>query len=219
MAVCRVQVSIPQSTGLPSDVTTNTWHFEALDGEPIDSTRCGVLFGLLQTFYNQVYNATTIKSLANYYNPATTLMKAYDLSDPKPRTAVRESIVPLTVGTLGPTVVPAEAAMVLSYRTEYESGISKASQRGRIYLGGITDVWIDVSIGARAGKFKDAQCTNVGGAATTLAGSALAAEWGWVVWSEKLQQSFAVAGGWVDNAIDTQRRRGQNATARFLWTD
>lgn len=219
MPVARVMVTIPYSSGVPSDVINNTWHFESLDGEPIDNTRLGVLFALIAQFYNSVYNNTTVKAMANYLNPLQTVMKGYDLDDPKPRTAVRESIVPLAVGVQPVTVVAPEVAAVLSYRTEYESGINKGSQRGRIYLGGLTDVMIDSSILSRGPRFKSGFITAVTAAATSLAGSALAQEWGWVVWSEKLQQSFAVAGGWMDDALDTQRRRGQLATSRTLWTD
>lgn len=219
MPVARVMVTIPYSSGVPSDVINNTWHFESLDGEPIDSTRLGVLFGHLVAFYNTCYNNTTVKAMANYLNPLQTVMKGYDLSDPKPRTAVRESTTPLTVGVQPATAVAPEVAAVLSYRTEYESGINKGSQRGRVYLGGLTDLQVDPSALSRGPRFKSGYITAVTSAATTLAGAALASEWGWVVWSEKLQQSFAVAGGWMDDALDTQRRRGQLATSRTLWTD
>lgn len=218
MPTCRVQVIIPYTSGVPSDVITNTWHFDSLDGEPIDNTRCGVLFSRLATFYTSVYTAGTGKSMAAYINESQIVMKAYDLSDPKPRTAVRESVVPITVGTKSTGVIPSEASVVLSYHTEYESGINKASQRGRVYLGGLGDACISPSSVSRSSFVSPGMRTAVTGAADTLAGAVLADDWGWVVYSEKLSQSFAVAGGWVDDAIDTQRRRGQAATTRTTFS-
>jgi len=214
MAVARVQVVIPYTSGVPSDVITNTWHFEWLGGGDIASAALGTLFGHLATFYTSCFSATASKNLAGYIAPSLTVMKGYDLSDPKPRTAVRESVVPWTAGTQINGVIPSEASAVLSFHTEYASGIPKASQRGRIYLGGLGDACFDPGTISRSTQLKGGFLTAVTGAADNLAASALSSDWGWVVWSEKRQESFAVAGGWVDNAIDTQRRRGQAATTR-----
>lgn len=212
--VARVQVIIPYSSGVPSDVITNTWHFESLDGESITSAKLATLFTILSTFYNTVYSQSAIKQMASYLNPTQTVMKAYNLSDPKPRTAVRESVVPLTVGTMESGTIPAEAAIVLSYRTAFVSGIPKASQRGRLYLGGLGSPFFEAGTSSYSTRVKQATRENICGAAGTLASQALTGKWGWVVWSDKRSQKFAVAGGWVDNAVDTQRRRGQVATTR-----
>lgn len=39
----------------------------------------------------------------------------------------------------------------------------------------------------------------------------------WGVWSRRDQQVHVITGGWTDDAIDTQRRRGVKAAARVLW--
>lgn len=216
--IARVQVILPYTSGVPSDVITNTWHFESLNDESITSAKLATLFSRLVTFYNTCYTNTAIKAMASYINPLQVVMKGYNLSDPKPRTAVREAVTPLSVGTLQSDTTPSEASLVLSYHTEYESGISKASQRGRIYLGGLTSFWFEAGTVSNSTRFKTATRENVTGAAATLYATTLSDDWGWVVYSEKLSQHFAVAGGWVDNAIDTQRRRGQAATSRSTFT-
>lgn len=216
--VARVQVVIPYSSGVPSDVITNTWHFESLDDEDITSAKLASLFSRLATFYSTVYTNTAVKAMAGYLQPANTVMKAYNLADPKPRTAVRESVVPLSVGTQQNDTTPSEASIVLSFHTAYQSGISKASQRGRIYLGGLTTFQFDAGTIARSSQVKTATREAITGAANSLAANVLTDKWGWTIWSDKLQQKFAVAGGWVDNAIDTQRRRGQPATSRSTFT-
>lgn len=214
MATCRVQVSIPYNSGIPEDVVSNTFHFDSLAGEPINEARCTILSTHIAAFYSSVYTPTSVKCMADYLNPAATRMKFYDLSDPKPRTPVADLATPLSVGALQATRLPAEAAAVLSYHTEYVSGINKASQRGRIFLGGICDPMVDPSTPSQAPRYKTVWIAAVGDFAGDLYAAALADEWGWVVYSEKLNQSFAVAGGWMDNAIDTQRRRGVPATVR-----
>lgn len=219
MSVARVMVQIPYTSGVPGDVVSNTFHFESLDAQPINDARLGTLFGILATFYSSVYNVTAVKQMANYLSPTQTVMKGYNLDDPKPRTAVRESVVPISTGAQGATVISPETAAVLSYRTDYQSGINKASQRGRIYLGGLTEVCMDVSTIGRGPRLKAGFINAVTAAATNLAQTALVAKWGWSVWSETLGESFAVAGGWMDDAYDAQRRRGQLATQRTLWTD
>lgn len=39
----------------------------------------------------------------------------------------------------------------------------------------------------------------------------------WSVWSRKNAHTVPVVGGFVDNAFDTQRRRGEKATGRHTW--
>lgn len=216
--VARVQVVLPYSSGVPSDVVTNTWHFESLDGESITSAKLASLFTVLTTFYNSVYASSAIKGMASYINSSQVLMKAYNLADPKPRTAVRESVTPLTLTSQESGTIPAEAAIVLSYRTAFSSGIPKASQRGRIYLGALASTFFEAGTASNSTRVKQASREAICNAAGTMAAAALVQKWGWVVWSDKRSQKFAVAGGWVDNAIDTQRRRGQAATTRSTFT-
>ena len=39
----------------------------------------------------------------------------------------------------------------------------------------------------------------------------------WVLWSRANNAMFNVVGGWVDNAFDTIRKRGNAPTARTTW--
>jgi hypothetical protein len=39
----------------------------------------------------------------------------------------------------------------------------------------------------------------------------------WSVWSRKNANTKLVTGGFVDNAFDTQRRRGEKASGRQTW--
>lgn len=215
----QVQVSIPYFTSIPSDVVTNTWYFESLAGQPVNAARAALVFANLEAFYESVFAGASTGQLAPHMRPLQTVMKMYDLTDPAPRTAVLEATVPLTCSTSTTAALPTEVAIVLSYHTEYASGINKGSQRGRVYLGGLGDACFTPGNSTQFPAVKTSLCSHIGDRAQALAADSLADDWGWAVYSRKLGQEFAVAGGWVDNAFDTQRRRGQTATVRDLWTD
>jgi hypothetical protein len=61
--------------------------------------------------------------------------------------------------------------------------------------------------------------TAIANAAQTLSASieAISALCHWVVWSEADQDAGSVFDGWIDNAFDTQRRRGVQASSRTTW--
>lgn len=212
--------TVPYYTGVPEDVITNTWHFEWLGGGDPTPTQLLACIVNVQLFYAGAYSGTGgAGNWAQYVNLTGGSMKMYNLDDPKPRVPVY-TYNGTTAGAkdTSPTL-PTEVACVLSYHTEYQSGIPKASQRGRIYLGGLGNGWLGAG-GASSFPVLTASARNqVANVATALCAASLVDQWGWVVYSPKLDQQFAVAGGWIDNAFDTQRRRGQAATLRQLWTD
>jgi hypothetical protein len=112
-------------------------------------------------------------------------------------------------------------ALCLSYKADYVGGFPQARQRGRIYLGGFATL---LAAGS-ASSFPAVSSTSrtaIATAATALKTGLFADGWVWVVLSPtnvalNAQNTFTVTGGWIDNAADTQRRRGQKATARTSW--
>lgn len=215
-----LQHSVPYYTGIPEDVVTNTWHFDWLGGGTPTPTQLLACIVNVQLFYAGCYAGTgSVGTWGNYMSLGGGVIKMYNLDDPKPRVPVY-TYTGTVAGTKDTTSsLPTETACVLSYHTEFQSGIPKASQRGRIYLGGLGDGWLSTSTGSAFPILRSAARLQVANNATSLCAASLVDQWGWVVYSPKLDQSFAVAGGWVDNAFDTQRRRGQVATLRTLWTD
>jgi hypothetical protein len=216
--VYQVQNSTPYYTGIPEDVITNTWHFEWLGaGEPNTAAFNNVRDNL-KSFYTNIYTTAATATWAPWVNILGNRMKMYNLSDAKPRVPVLDEQVSLTGTKATNSAIATEVACVLSYHTDYTSGINKASQRGRIYLGGFSDVVVDVGTGASFPKFTTNWKSTIANAAPILASSMLDDSWGWVVYSRKLSQAFAVAGGWIDGSLDTQRRRQQGSPARTSWT-
>lgn len=91
-----------------------------------------------------------------------------------------------------------------------------ARRRGRIFLGPLQSV-----SGSEDGVTHEFLPTSTFRSAVAEASDALRAAndstWVWVVASKMDETTYPVVGGYVDNAYDTQRRRGQAATARTLW--
>jgi len=115
--------------------------------------------------------------------------------------------------------LPEETCICFSQKAAYVSGINPQSQRGRVYIGPLAS---GALAGATAGQsnwtnpaeFKTSLMNLLIAAATDLAGHNAAAHT-WVIFSPTLSQSFDVDYVFVDNAPDTQRRRGAKADLRI----
>jgi hypothetical protein len=219
------QVVLERSTQIPADSVVNTWHARTVGStDPVVSATD--FDAALETFYVAI---EAMYAIATCSGNVTT--KWYDLSHTKPRTPIYSSAWTFTPPAT--TAVPAEVAVCLSYKGDYGSGFPNARRRGRVYLG-------PVNTGTFANSQGDVHVasgtrTLVAGQATALlANSDASSTYEWVVWSptEAAGGPFAgeggtgggdfpftpVTGGWVDDAFDTQRRRGARAINRLTWT-
>ena len=213
----KTQVSIPYFTGIATDVVTNDFHFEKTTPGAPTPTDYTNLENDLVAFYNTCY--TTGGSglqMAPWMRPSLTRFRTYDLLDPTPRIPRRDSTIALTPTVAASSAVPTETAIVISMQADRTSGIPQARRRGRIFLGGLG---IAASSGT-ASVFPEVNVSVRGalGTACIALNSALSGHgWDWVVLSRTMAASYSITNGWVDNALDTQRRRGQGATARTVW--
>lgn len=218
----RAQVTIPLDSALPEDSFVNTFYFDGDDtlGEDLDSEYHSVVYNLLQTFYQSI-DAYLANSVAS---PAT--LKIYDMRDPLPRVPEFTGTIPLTDSAQPP--LPSEVALCVSFQADPVSGVAQARRRGRVFIGPLpsTASFAVVTAGqlrphtALVGAFADAANAMADGA-DTVGGSHVS----WAVYSPTLDaigtidDAFNdVTNGWVDNAYDTQRRRGAAPSSRTLWT-
>jgi len=214
MGFARAQVALVNDSLLPADQAQNTWHFitpGAVDASGDD------IKDLLTDFYNAAHANILFSSIIT----GTILIKLYDLEDPQPRPPVYTSSWSLT-GTLG-APYPAEVAVCLSYQAPVLAGTPQARRRGRIYLGPISTAAgssgtgdLRVAVSARE---------DIADAAAALANQVTYAGLVWVVYSPTIDAGSTlsaacstVTNGWVDDAFDSQRRRGLAATNRTTWT-
>lgn len=201
MPLLRALVTIPMDSALPEDSVTNSLYF---DSPGVDfPTNMTDLTTALTAFYQAVDGYMSVRC----NNPAT--IRYYNMDDPTPRTPLREDTMTLTYGT---ATMPQELAVCLTFQGAKVSGQPQARRRGRIYIGPLSTT--GVTDDRPAGVLISA----LGTAATNLASAAFAAGVPWHVRSEVSGTSVPVTDGWIDNAIDVQRRRGVRATARTLWT-
>lgn len=213
----RAQVTIPLDTGIPADAITNTWHFDGDDGNTDASYESATMTALRQ-FYGDIDGVVFPESISS---PAT--VKLYNLRDPLPRVPFYEDTITLT-----PSVnraMPHEVAICLSFQAAAVSGVSQRRRRGRIYLGPVALSVLNTDPGAP--KVPALTRDAIAAAANTLRdGVAMAT--GSLRWATFSPTDVATVGidnamndvdnGWVDDAFDTQRRRGVKATARSLFS-
>lgn len=223
------KVTIPSDTGLPKDAVTNTWAFERPDGVA-EGTAVASWLDALQNFYIDCKD-----NLSSAYQWNSMTADTYDMADTEPRVPVNSSS--LSVGTLTTSAydLPAEVAVVLSFKAQPVSGDLSARKRGRVYIGPLQIVAGDnVDAGGIQAVIADSANTNI------LTSADNGTDFIWSVYSRSehfgkdvgepilpadvpnnanLPQAFSeVWQLWSDNAWDTQRRRGISATARTTHT-
>lgn len=213
MSVYKFQVTFPTDSAIPADYVTNTWHFEnhVVGGIPSDYDN---VRDMLKDFYATTPAGGT-SSVSSYMagtlnSPA--VVKAYKLDDTPPRAPVYESTFAATFASTGG--MPAEVAMCLSFQAARASGSPQNRRRNRVYLGPLTGSVCDT-----LGRPTSAFITAIQKSAQALKAASIAAtSWDWVVYSPFNNAFYDVHDGWIDNAFDTQRRRGLDPTTRSTFT-
>lgn len=98
----------------------------------------------------------------------------------------------------------------MSYEGEKVSGQKQARRRNRVYLGPFRGAVLGLD-----GRPTPTLVTNVKNAGAGLkAASDASVNWEWVVYSNTDKQIMAPKHLWVDDAWDTQRRRGLSPSRR-----
>ena len=230
MAHRKVTVIFTAQTGHPKDNIVNTWHFTTptASGEVDTQAVFDALVAAVKDFYD---TAVVFGSVGGGGVPVRSFVTSVALQPTvtvkiyrcETEIALGLSAEPLftTTFTLGAMAsgapYPAEVAICASFKsTPTDPAYPAACQRGRVFVGGLDSAQAG---GVASGRvyvgagFRDVLC----GAMKRLA-NVNAQGINWIVWSHKLHQAFPVTAGWVDDAFDTQRRRGPDAGSRTLWT-
>lgn len=207
----RVQTVLEGFSLLPEDVYVNSWCFRDdtdLGAEIVATTAADTLL----SFFNDVHAPGTVPIASFLSNRALTgkmTVKTYALGQAPPRTPM-ERVRTLT-GLDTAVAVPSEVSLCLSFYAER----NVPRQRGRVYIGPFGS---DALHTLTAGPSRP-----IAGLINALAG---AGAWledegiggvNWHVLSPTDGVAREVTGGWVDDAWDTQRRRGEDASGRTAW--
>lgn len=214
MPILRVQHTLQSDSGLAEDQIVNTFHFNHV-GEVLQAD-LDLISGWIHDFFNVSPSASAqplISTMAATINPSGAKVTIYNLSDLPPRVPLNESTQ--NYGATGTTSLPGEVAVCLSYQAAPLSGVPQARRRGRVYIGPLNNGMVGTT-----GRPDNSIITTLRHCGRRLlAASNAAPSTDWVVYSQLMGTAADVVGGWVDNAFDTQRRRGQSATTRSSWDD
>lgn len=229
MANIRTQVILAHKSGLPRDVCVNNFYFLTAT-TPATTAELDAIRDALIDFYNTV-DAGSSRSIAN--NIGDTIdrgankcqMKHYDVTGHLDGSIAGsfQLLHGWTLGakTAGYTSYPDEVAVCMSFHSTYASDPEfgpggtrpRARDRGRVYLGPWTSGG-SVADGTTNRLSISAGTRGMIAAAATRLIAAGATGPDWAVWSRKNATMDPVTGGWVDDAFDTQRRRGEDPVGR-----
>lgn len=214
----RVQATWHSASLMPEDGSTNVWHFRTVNSDP-EGDRTAIIGGLA-SFYSQIAPLTTENTLGDVVT-----LKFYDLQDDPPRSLLEEHhILDLSTGT--GDGIPTECAITMSFEGALISGTSRARRRGRVYLGpfntGVTTTitgFVRVSIAAMEVIRDAAQDLVESGFPNYVWAVFSPTAAGAQPWSDLAieQATTNVDHGWIDDAFDTQRRRGTQPDTRVTF--
>jgi len=129
--------------------------------------------------------------------------------------------------TLGTSGLPEEVALCMSYSADLSSVAERgaggtrprARRRGRVFIGPLSQAAAQQDTTTKRTKPATVALSAwTDNAKQFLATALLADGWTWCVFSPTLWEMFDVTQVWVDDAFDTQRRRGPDAVGRTLVT-
>lgn len=211
------------ATGLPEDAVVNDWAFRLIAGGAPSAGDLAAIAGVVGNFYRA--GAAAADRVGNYISDVinravTHEIQVFSISAGGSPIYSEAWLGPVAAALGAP--LPNEVAGVLSFHGDLttvveEAGATRprARRRGRVYIGPLIQSAItNATPPPLAPAFTLAMRAN----ATVMYDAAEAAGWRWSVWSRADDELYPVVAGWTDNAPDTQRRRGQDATLRNVFT-
>jgi len=210
------QVILKSVSGLSEDIYVNTFAFSDGATSFLTNAAATEIVTNLTSFYNTTHApglapiaADISSNVSRTANDST--IKIYDFLDPSPRVPYGTSTFTLGAAASG-AGLPSEVALCLSFQGAKISGQDQARRRGRVYIGPLGSTkTTSVSGDLRP---NNALINELVGAGTFLSTVTFTSGLEWCVYSRTGNQFVPVTSGWVDDAFDTQRRRGKRATFR-----
>jgi hypothetical protein len=212
----RAQFIMPGRSGLPEDRYITTWAFRTesnLAPTTADTANVAILLG---EFYNSTTAPATASLATNIsavVNKPACEVRVYRLGDLPPRQPI---ITPISLGAITTsTSYPSEVAVVASFY----AGLNAPRRRGRIYYGPLVAA-VGTTDTANEGRVKPTTgvMTQLTTSMKRLQANAVNLSLRWCVLSQTDGTVKDITAGWCDDAFDTQRRRGEDAATRTLWT-
>lgn len=185
-------------SGIFADATVMTYHLQVPAGVYTWTTHLAAW---------EAYMRSLVGFVAGSVAQTGHTLKAYDLADPLPRVPVHTSSWSFAANPTGADL-PAEVALCISYQASAISGQSQASRRGRMFFGPLA------SGANNSGRPAAALVSALASGFELFAETSATASQVVGVWSRTKGTFAAAQNYWVDNAFDTQRRRGLDPSSR-----
>jgi hypothetical protein len=229
MTAILSQIVLEHRSGLPEDRVVNNLAWAVGSTGLPSSTDLENLTVDISNFYNVVPSGHN--ALAGFIAPCisrtafASKIKWYDLTGHLDGSA-HGSPFATTEFTLSDAVsgaqgLPSEVAVCMSFRAGYGSDPEfagstrpRARDRGRIFLGPLTKSVCEEVTNSRVRVSQSFRETVIDRAEALIASTTGA----WSVWSRAAGTLDPVVAAWVDDAFDTQRRRGEAPQGRLQTT-
>lgn len=202
---------LPYKSNLPEDVSENTWAFRST-GDP--GADLPVIGAALIDFFNTDHAATTTPPICTFMSQWIQRDACQVRIAPVDTATAKETAAPIFVPwTLGATTntlhLPLEVAVCNSVRS------GGSTVKGRQYVGPLNGSALGGTAGSVAPRVASQFQVQLAASSETLRGLPSTIEW--CIWSRKNSALFEVTSGYIDDAFDTQRRRGNDPTSRLVW--
>jgi hypothetical protein len=211
----RTIFTMPGRTGLPEDRYITTWAFRTVDNLVPTAANLADANNLVAGFY-AVMTPPALTTIANYLAPCIDLpncyASSYKLGDLPPRQPFT------TVHNLGAVAQATGLPSEVSICASFFAGINLPRRRGRVYVGPMTTGIMESNGVDGISRPKPLIQTAITTSMKRLQSDAIAVNLRWCVLSQADANLKDITAGWCDNAFDTQRRRGEDASSRLLWS-
>jgi hypothetical protein len=214
--VIRTMVVMQNANELPTDRYITTWAFKAAGAVNLPVHGAAILTAMT-AFFNSVAAGAAV-AVGAFIGPQasrvalSTRVVSYDLGTAPPRSPFDTGFTLIAPQSSAP--IPAEVACCLSLKSAHNG----PRGRGRVYIGPFNQSAVGTPEAGDA-RPEGSMTTAVRMAALALTGSAVLVDAGlqWVIVSHSDATTYAVNGGYVDNAWDTHRSRGLEASGRAIF--
>lgn len=226
------QARLAAKNAQPADDVINTFAFYSDDANTDTAADLAVIIAdKVEDFYNATSDMPAAQALAYYLAPSidrgtnlcsvkVTHVEDLDAETPEGSPILVDPFTLTAAGNAGSQ--PAETALVATLRTTFGQlqpaegpGGTRPRSRytGRLYLGPFNNAAAVTSVSSGVGYPSDDLRNGLAVACKRLANDLATEQIYWSVWSRTLQVMTAYSSVKVDNAWDTQRRRGPKAGA------
>lgn len=232
MLIDLCTVTLPHRSGLVKDNPVIGFVFAS--ESDIDAAGMVNIETDLTAFFNTADATTTLK-VANFISPAISRTVAptfrhYNLDghlagDAHGSPVRTQAMALLGAASAGNAPLPSEVAICMSYNANFGTDAEfiplarpRARDRGRVYIGPLNAVVIHEDVTIHSATVEPNVMDTIGRAGARLMARVSGGVGSWVVWSRKNASVKNVVNISVDNAFDTQRRRGEKASLRSNYT-